>query len=105
MGSQQVGSQYEGYCFVDLPSPELANYTTIQWLDTFGNPVTAQSGRLRVDQTSQLNETHLVRGIIIESLRPSDEGYYYCVANFSGPFVVSQPANRLVYVDVFSKCR
>lgn len=104
-GSQEVGSQYVSYCVVDLPSPDLANFTTIQWIDNLGNLVTAQSGGLRVTPTTQLNETQFARALVIESLQLLDEGIYICVANFSGEFVVSQPAVRQVYVNVFSKCK
>ena len=100
VGSQEVGSQFEGYCLVYLPSTELANYTAIQWFDSFGNVIGGEPGRVRLLPVSRLNETHLVRGVIIESLELSDRGYYTCIANTSGEFLNSPPAQEAVFLDV-----
>ena len=110
-GSQEVGSRFEGYCFVYLPSPELANFTVIEWLDSFGNVISDQPRfrrqaleyRIQVFPTTQFNETHLVRRVVVDPLQASDEGYYYCQAYFVGEFVNSTFAQEIVFLDVFGK--
>ena len=111
MGSQEVGSRFEGYCFVYLPSPDLVNFTVIEWFDGLGNVISDQSrskrqdlgSRIRVLPIFQLNDTHLVRTVVVDPLLASDEGYYSCQANFTGDFVTSPPAQELVFLDVLGK--
>ena len=111
-GSQEVGSQFIGYCFVYLPSPELANLTVINWLDGLGNFIPDQfrfkrqeEPQYRVQQlpVTQFNETHVVRQIVLDPLQAVDEGYYFCQAYFSGEFVASNITQQIIFLDVFGK--
>ena len=94
-----------------LPSPELANFTVIEWLDSFGNTISEQprfrrqaaENRIQVFPTTQFNGTHLVRQVVVDPLQASDEGYYYCQAYYIGEFVNSTFARETVFLDVFGK--
>ena len=59
--------------------------------------------RIQVLPTTQFNETHLVRQVVVDPLQASDEGYYYCQAYFVGEFVNSTSAREIVFLDVFGK--
>ena len=102
-GSQEVGSRFDGHCFVNLPSAELANLTIIEWLDSLGRVISSDSPRVRVPPIGQVNETHLVRSVVLDPLETTDEGYYYCRATFMGEFITTSVAQETVYLDVFGE--
>ena len=111
-GSQEVGSHFEGHCFVYLPSPDLVNFTVIQWFDSSRNVIIGDQprfrrqvldNRVRVLPIQKINDTHLVRTVVVDPLLPSDQGYYYCQTNFTGEFVTSPSAEELVFLIVYGK--
>lgn len=112
IGSQEEGSRYEASCAVYLPSPELANYTFIEWTDAFGNPIPDQPRfrrgaaieyRVQVLPIRQLNDTHIVRDIVVDPLQVADEGLYICQAYFAGQFLTSPNVSATAFLEVFGK--
>ena len=110
-GSQEEGSRFEASCLVYLPSPELANHTFIDWLDAFGNLIPNQPRfrrqaleyRIQVLPVQQLNDTHIVRQIVVDPLEAADEGLYICQAYFAGQFLTSPSVSVPAFVEVFGK--
>ena len=111
IGSQEEGSLFQASCTVYLPSPELANYTIIEWLDAFGNSIPNQPRfrrgtveyRVQVLPIRQINDTHIVRDIVVDPLQATDEGFYSCQAYFAGQFLTGPNSTATVFLDVFGK--
>ena len=111
--SREEGSRFEASCLVYLPSPELANYTFIEWTDTFGNLIQDQfrfrrqspatEYRVQVLPIQQLNDTHVVRQIMVDPLEAADEGLYICQAYFAGQFLTSPNTSVTTFLQVFGK--
>ena len=74
----------------------------IEWVDSLGRVISDES-RIRLMPTGQLNETHLVRSVVIDPLEATDEGSYYCRATFMGEFITPNFAQELFYLDVFGR--
>ena len=110
-GSQVEGSRFEASCIVYLPSLELVNYTFIEWVDVFGNLIPDQprdrSGaieyRVQILPVQQVNDTHIVRQIVVNPLQATDEGFYICQAYFAEQFLTSPSASVSVFLEVFGK--
>ena len=110
-GSQEEGSHFEASCLVYLPSPELANYTFIEWVDTFGNLIPDQprfrrgaiKNRVQVLPVHQINDTHIVRQLVVDPLQAADEGLYVCQAYFAGQFLTSPNVSVPAFLEVFGK--
>ena len=109
-GSQEEGSRFEASCLVYLPSPELANYTFIEWTDAFGNLIQDQFRfrrqspvRVQVLPIQRLNDTHIVRQIMVGPLEAGDEGLYICQTYFAGQFLTSPNTTVHVFLDVLGK--
>ena len=110
-GSQEEGSHFEASCVVYLPSPELANYTFIEWVDAFGNLILDQPRfrrqapeyRVQILPVQQLNDTHIVRRVVVDPLQTADEGLYICQAYFAGQFLTSPNSSVTAFLEVFSK--
>ena len=105
-GTQFVGTRLEANCFVELPSADLAPYITIDFLDSVFSNVSSQlelfpQERSQLLPTRRYNETHFVRTIIVDPLTIEDQNVYYCVANFSGPYLISLGAVQPVFLQVF----
>ena len=110
-GSQEEGSRFEASCAVYLPSPELSNYTIIEWTDAFGNLISNQPRfrrgtidyRVQVLPVRQINDTHIARDIVVDPLQPIDQGLYICQAYFAGPFLTSPSMSVTTFLEVFGK--
>lgn len=110
-GSQEEGSRFEASCVVYLPSPELANYTIIEWTDAFGNLISNPprfrrqgiESQLQVLPIRQINDTHIIRDIVVDPLQPIDRGLYFCQAYFAGQFLTSTNATASIFLEVFGK--
>ena len=112
VGSQEEGSRFVASCAVYLPSPELANYTFIEWRDAFGNLIQDQPRfkrgaaveyRVQVLPIRQINDTHIVRDIVVDPLQAIDQGVYTCQAYFAGQFLTSPNASAATFLEVFGK--
>ena len=112
-GSQEEGTHFEASCVVYLPSPELANYTFIEWMDSLGNSITDQPKfrrgaieyRVQVLPVQRINDTHIVRQLVVDPLQATDEGLYICQAYFAGLFLTSSNVSVPAFLEVFGKNR
>lgn len=109
-GTQYVGSRLEVSCFLELPDPGLGPYVTIDYFDGVFNNLSSlleenPQERIQLLPTQQHNATHFVRTIIVDRLEFADQDTYYCVGNFSGPYVLSSAAIQERFVQVFRKFR
>ena len=95
-----------------LPSPDLVNFTVIQWFDSLRNVIIGDQPGLRRQVSDdrrralpiqKINDTHLVRTVVVDPLLPSDQGYYDCRASFTGDFVTSPVAQEIVFLIVYGK--
>ena len=107
-GSQYAGTRFEADCFAELPSSDLAPYTTLDYLDGSSNYLSDRleenpDERIQLLSTRQYNATHLVRTITVDPLSPEDQGTYYCVANISAPYVSSPVSVLSVFLEVYCK--
>ena len=109
-GTQYAGTRFEANCFTELPSSNLAPYTTLDYLDSSFNYLSDRleqnpDERIQLLPTRQYNATHLVRTITVDPLSPEDQGGYYCVANITAPYVSSSVSGLSVFLEVFCKRR
>ena len=107
-GSREMGSHFEGHCFISLPSPDLAEFAVIEWAVGLGSHTSDQHReaaeyRVQVGPIQRINDTHLLRTLVVDPLLFSDEGYYYCLANFSGDFVTSSASYKAAFLDVLGE--
>ena len=108
-GTQYAGTRLEVNCFVDMPISGLDPYVKIDYFDSsFNNLSSLLESFPREDvqllPTQRHNSTHFVRMLIIDQLRPEDQGFYFCYGNFSGPYLFSDATSKEVYLQVFGKC-
>ena len=107
-GTQNAGERFEANCFVELPSSDLAPYTTVDYLDSAVNNISERleetpDERVQLLPTRQYNATHLVRTIILDPLGRDHQGAYFCVANISVPHAAPSAAALRVVLEVFRK--
>ena len=107
-GTPNAGSRFEANCFAELPSSDLAPYTTIDYLDGAFNNLSevleeTPDARVQLLPTRQYNATHLVRTIILDPLSHDHQGSYYCVANITVPHAAPSVAVLPVSLEVFCK--
>ena len=107
-GTQNAGARFEANCFVELPSSDLAPYTTVNYLDGAFNNISERleetpDARVQLLPTRQYNATHLVRTIILDPLGRDHQGTYYCVVNITVPRAAPSAAVLRVVLEVFRK--
>ena len=107
-GTQNAGEHFEANCFVELPSSDLAPYTTVDYLDGAFNNISERleetpDARIQLLPTRQYNATHLVRTIILDPLSRDHQGAYYCVGNITVPHAAPSVAVLPVFLEVFCK--
>ena len=107
-GTQNAGERFEANCFVELPSSDLAPYTTVDYFDDVFNNISEHleetpDARIQLLPTRQYNATHLVRTIILDPLSRDHQGVYYCVANISVPHAAPSVEGLPVFLQVFCK--
>ena len=108
-GTPNAGSRFEVDCFAELPSSDLAPYTTVDYFDdTFHNLSErleeTPDARIQLLPTRQYNATHLVRTIILDPLsRDHQSSVYYCVANITIPHRVPSVERLRIFFEVFCK--
>ena len=108
-GTPNAGSRFEANCFAELPSSDLAPYTTVDYFDSAFNNLSERleetpDERVQLLPTRQYNATHLVRTIILYPLsRDHQDSVYYCVANTTVPHAAPSVARLRVVLEVFRK--
>ena len=108
-GTQNAGERFEANCFVELPSSDLAPYTTVDYFDDVFNNISERleetpDARIQLLPTRQYNATHLVRTIILDPLsRDHQSSVYYCVANITTPHTAPSVGGLRISFEVFCK--